>query len=100
MMSITNIYGFRIYQNFLLGAVAIVYLMLEILEANTLKEYPRYPGPRPGEFQMPSKFFILNAASFFRTFPQFSKPESSPESISLKKDRSMVIIPFSSSLEL
>lgn len=41
---------------FLLGAVAIVYLMLEILEANTLKEYPRYPGPRPGEFQMPSKF--------------------------------------------
>ena len=57
MMSITNIYGFRIYQNFLLGAVAIVYLMLEILEANTLKEYPRYPGPRPGEFQMPSKFF-------------------------------------------
>lgn len=32
----------------LIGAVAIVYLMLEILEANTLKEYPRsYPGPRP-----------------------------------------------------
>jgi len=39
--------------------------MLEILEANTLKEYPRYPGPRPGEFQMPSKFFILNAAAIF-----------------------------------
>ena len=59
IISITNIYGFRKkkFKN-LLGAVAIVYLMLEILEANTLKEYPRYPGPRPGEFQIPSKFLI------------------------------------------
>ena len=46
------------FKNNLSGAVAIVYLMLEILEANTLKEYPRYPGPRPGEFQIPSKFLI------------------------------------------
>ena len=64
---------FEFIKKIFLGAVAIVYLMLEILEANTLKEYPRYPGPRPGEFQMPSKFFILMPPQFSTQYSIFFK---------------------------
>lgn len=59
----------------LIGAVAIVYLMLEILEANTLKEYPRYPGPRPGEFQMPINQAIDSAPPIGGGIPP-AKPAS------------------------